>query len=613
MMAQVRKGTPCLFENRVNVCDNLSMINEYFLYDIKNISDVLSGSYPVVDEVGPFSFDAHLERANVVWTDDEVRYDEYLVEKFKRDASCSTCDIDGSGMTFVNRSYLALLDGIPGGATTAETVLALQGTSSAFVGLYNGMVASFTALSPYLGNQDPVTLAQSQFAKCDILPLINPALVSLADDPSLWPLTGVYPEVCGWAHRVTGIPLAFSSISPGFALTFITSMTGTSGGDFATYFATSPSGTLALIYGIPEPEVQIIQGYLMYLASSLVAPSLSNTYDLSGLGAGMFVRRTPREFISGFVDPMMRDFVSADAALTSHALGFDSDSVPEVQGMEQSRLNALSSVYLVRPITVHQGINDYMDIGKLKSIGGVRTFPNGSMHVDGLWSRSNFGNAIQLGQKFNIWSEEFGGRIVTLVVSREAKYHYYEVWVLELSPESFHACDDDPGSPPCVADDTMRGAFNQSSVYRTSTIRTLPGFMAADVPNRASFTSAVGSWEIYVEKASGIPVKGHTSVMVSHLIKPTSIFYTGIATPVWVPTFTARTTFELKPYTLWRIKFIPATLRNSITVYMIPEIGGSIVVGITIIIAIAHPRIRSWRKESKIAARSRCPSPVVKD
>ena len=44
------------------------------------------------------------------------------------------------------------------------------------------------------------------------------------------------------------------------------------GSNFSIYFATTPPAALAATWGIPEPEVRLVQGYLFYLALAAGEP-----------------------------------------------------------------------------------------------------------------------------------------------------------------------------------------------------------------------------------------------------------------------------------------------------------------------------------------------------
>lgn len=361
---------------------------------------------------------------------------------------------------------------------------------------------------------------------------------------------------------MAGVPQEFAAVSPQTAGLVAGMLSGTYEGpgampptSFAIYFATAPAAALATTWGMPETEVSLVQGFLMYLALGAVEPTYRAKYINDDMQAGLLVARTPRELIEGFVDPMLGDFSGWDnpTSRVEHAIAYTAtfETIEAAVGMPLSEASHETGPK-VRHRVLYRGVDDDKWTGRMRATRGDThvAMPRGTVKVDGLWSgNTNFGTHIEVGQRFHVWSEELGGRVIVWEAVGEEEVEGLQTMRLELAEETFRACgegegDAGPGHPACLTPDTVRGAWDQADVYKAPAVRTLPDFARSDLAAsgaRSAAPSKAGTWFINVDVNTGYPVRGSTAFQLSHRLSRTERFYPTLyqspeGTGVWVPT-----------------------------------------------------------------------------
>lgn len=616
---------------------------DYFFHNITNYDAFLSGKAPVIDEVGPFSFDAKEVRFNIDFSPSTASYNNLYLQTYNEAASCPDCDPAARDLVTANRGYLALF----GAFDYSDYALLLTGVPTAFEALYKGMEGVLMAVG--VPPASVAGAALTQFAQCSELAAINPALFSFVDgvnaaDPakSLWPPGAPVPEVCGWAARVAGVPTTAATISLPVASFVAGQLLGTYHGpgampavNFAIWVATTPADTLAGILHMPAEELKLVQGYVFYLAVAAVEPSFRAKYFNADLDGGSFTRNSAQELVFGHVDKIMGDFLGPTdpRAFVAHGIGFGPSLADTVAALAPS--GSLADVdFATSPLVGHfeyyRGIDSDKNTGKIAAMSHKSWWPytGGEVRIDGLWDALFFGTRVEAGMRFNVWVRELD-RVVTYVAVREEEVDELSTMRLELSDDSLAPCAGDPGSPPCVAGDHVRGAWDQTATYGTPTVQTLPMYEGCDIAQEDltwASPSTMGPWYLNVDIATGNAIRGSKTYIMSNFVPRTEVFYPHLYVPdtvpgapaslagrpgLWVPSYGIRIAFEASQADLKKIHGLRSFLALIQDIAIALAVLGAAVGASGAAVHFAHPVLRRWRRDLEELQKSQAPSCAI--
>ena len=233
-------------------------------------------------------------------------------QSFLPDASCPTCSLVDTIVT-LNRGYLAVLASAGG----SELPFVLGGVPAALSAALSAFEAGLIA-----GGCPPEAaprLARRQWASCDVWPADPAAGVEWCAAAAA--ARGVTPGSPGTtlddASSTLLLPLLLGNASRADA----------SGSDPAARAAAMvvgllPAPSVAAALGIPLPLAVGAQAYVRHLGASLVGPA----YVASVLGAplgpasgGVVVRRSVRDWLAGWPDPLLSAYAPGPRATVSSA------------------------------------------------------------------------------------------------------------------------------------------------------------------------------------------------------------------------------------------------------------------------------------------------------
>jgi len=525
--------------------EGLDFHAEYFLYNITNPDAFVAGlAPPSVEEIGPFVRMLDPIKTNIRFDEDEIHVDSNSILAQSVEPDPRSCELAVEGTCSLldtvvapNRGFLMTLAFVGGD----DLNLLLAGVPAAFQSFYDGMVGVFAAL----GVEDPATTAAMQFGQCDQIPsVIAPGAVSLADTATsaapLWPPMLPTPELCGWAKRVaTELPVpGKTTLSEGLAEFVVVpgllgQLPGTPAADFVFLWALTDPAILSGTTGVPEDDAALVQAWLLWVATGLVGPGLSAEYDFANRRSGLLAERSAAEHVFGFVDPLF--------------LAVAGISIPQFAslGVPGSRSEVLSMLAPdgdydsigpeLTPFSIHtrlyRGFSPrYTDLGKIHQYQHLDKWPlpGGLVGIDFLWDGTYFGDRIVLGQRFNIWAPEIS-RPITLYAKEYSDDLPFPTVVLELAPESLAPCNPEVASDPrCLGRDVLPATWDQTAVWITPSVVTLPGFAGSPLADQDVTwvdPPTIRPWRYYVDAVTGMVVRVSKPVMTSVRVAPTTVFY----------------------------------------------------------------------------------------
>ncbi|KAK9862381.1 hypothetical protein WJX84_008204 [Apatococcus fuscideae] len=332
------------------------------------------------------------------------------------------------------------------------------------------------------------------------------------------------------------------------------------------------TATVAATLYLQPQVVQLLQGYLFWLAENFVAPQFSSILGtpLGPISGGMLANRSIYQWLYGWVDPVLASSLGADNPVAQVALQFawQGQGAPEARfGVPTTQLSPSMSP-LIGSRRVKTGkARDTIPSEILLANGQpvVTTFPDtlpplGNITVAGADNGLTFGLAV-VGTSSQLVFDGTLGRPVNTTetgISQDVKGVKAEQWTLAMDAISPCNLSDwhSAASSRCAFPDNIQGAWNQTQIYACPSILTLARFnradpaLAASTGNNMSANNASHGWTYAMEMTTGYSISGAKTFQLSHEVKPTDIFYKNLwmspesPKSMWFPSFWVRSRYE---------------------------------------------------------------------
>ena len=310
--------TDACFARSETVC-NTRAVSKFFFWNLTNADAVVAGTAPpALREIGPFVMHKGKEKkSNVTFhgaRDDRVSYVATSYAEWDESSFCEGCSLDDVVVSF-NPAYYTLVH-----AFGSETNFLYSLTPRVVSSLVDAIAAVFLALAA-----DPTTaaamphvaaaadddtgaslraLALAQWGDCS--PLGGASITTLPLPAETLAKFPVAPEFGAYASTAAGAAMDASAAGvSGDALASTYAALATSSNAVLGLLQT-PDAVLATSLGVSETHALFVKGYVAHVARSYGRAAGADAMGpfLGPSSSGLFVARTVREWILGYVDPL---------------------------------------------------------------------------------------------------------------------------------------------------------------------------------------------------------------------------------------------------------------------------------------------------------------------
>lgn len=457
----------------------------------------------------------------------------------------------GSEANILYTAIPQTLSGLVGGITQLFGAMASDPTlGAAFPNLVAAALGGPTALQ---------ALAVEQIFTASPLGGLSVTQLAALGVPAAF-LTGFpsVPEYASWAATQASQPVSVVAISSPTSSALYQAVVGDSTGMTAVGMLTMDTTTLAATFTISALHAQLWKGYLTHISSTYGANAFQASLGpaLGPQSSGMLIKRTVREWIFGYEDPVVSAQYAANdprrlirsVTKIRNATTIDDDHVP----WSVNDTSTWAYVYGSTPYRIATGVNSPENatnvLRRSDGAAGPITYPHTSHveHVVGKTIASGQYHAIKIhGSSVDVvaWADFGMGldlkRSLTLrhqqgkTVKKNSKV---SVETYAIAHEEFLACPVDQTA--CGRNTEFHGTFNVSGFELIPSVYTLPHGHRADPrvfggyidPTSSSSPFApnatIHDIEIMIYERSGNTVGMRVPIQQNFKIDPTDTFYT---------------------------------------------------------------------------------------